>query len=91
MPLGYNIVNLINDNKFDINQTLNFIDSSVFYYTQGENYKINEILSQPGVSPTIMMGDTSINYVLGDIVSGFDQLKITVDVFGAINIKGKLV
>lgn len=85
----------INDNfnelKDKIDLTINFKDLSTFEFLMLQDYKIISVTEETGITATIKLGGTSTNYVLGDIVSGGNRLDITVDIIGAINIKGELI
>ena len=74
-----------------IDLTLNFKNLEVFEFVMLDDYKISSIDEQDGVTTTVKLGGTSTDYNLGDTVSGGDKLDISVDVIGAINIKGEII
>lgn len=83
-PTFYN-----NDNKIDL--TIDFQDLEIFEFVMIQDYKILTVENDDGLSSTIKLHGTSTDYVLGEIISGGDRLDISVDIKGAINIKGSVL
>ena len=72
-------------------ETLIFRDIEIFEFTKSQSFKITQVIVEPGVTASIKIHGTNTDYVINDAVSAFDRLDITVDVLGAITIKGILV
>ena len=73
-------------------QIFRFLDTgSTFQYTQAEDFKINTIVAQTGVTVTIKLSDGTTNYVLGATVNSFDYLIFSVDVVGSFKINAEIL
>ena len=73
-------------------QIFRFTDiASTFEYTQAEDFKINTIVAQTGVTVTIKLSDGTTNYVLGATVNAFDYLIFSVDVVGSFKINAEIL
>jgi hypothetical protein len=72
-------------------ETLIFRDLETFEFTKSQSFKITQVVSESGVTASIKIHGTETDYVINDTVSAFDRLDISVDILGAITIKGILV
>src|SRR5690554_2985531 len=72
-------------------ETLVFRDIEIFEFTKSQSFKITQIISESGVTASVKIHGTNTDYVINDTVAAFDRLDISVDVLGAITIKGILV
>ena len=72
-------------------ETLIFRDLETFEFTKSQPFKITQVIAESGVTASIKIHGTNTDYVINDTVSAFDRLDISVDVLGAITIKGILV
>lgn len=63
----------------NLEQDLIFIDLTPFTYGHAQDFRIDTIQEEPGINATIVLSGTSTPYVLGDTVSAFDKLDISVD------------
>lgn len=68
-------------------QILRFQDETeTFEFTQSDDFKIDSIVEQSGVTATITLSDGITAYTLGDTVTAFDFLIISVDVVGSVKL-----
>lgn len=71
----------------EFQQTLNFRQVETFELVLARNYAVNSILAQPGLTCEIFT-DAALQtaYTLGDAVTAFNKLYVTVDVEGIIEL-----
>lgn len=72
-------------------ETLIFRDIETFEFTKSQSFKITGVVSETGVTASIKLHGTNTDYVINDTVPAFNRLDISVDVLGAVTIKGILV
>lgn len=72
-------------------ETLVFRDIEIFEFTKSQSFKITGVVSETGVTASIKLHGTNTDYVINDTVPAFNRLDISVDVLGAVTIKGILV
>jgi hypothetical protein len=91
LNLTINEANKVESYNSSFQETLIFRDLETFEFTKPQSFKITEVLTETGITASIKLHDTTTDYTLEDTVSAFDRLDISVDVTGAITIKGELV
>lgn len=78
--------------KKDIDVTINFEQQQSYTIVYPSAYQITAITAENGtISPTIVLYGTSTAYTLGNTISGWAKLSLSVTNLGAVRIQGKIL